>query len=607
MSRGGVELLFAGLSRLLELIAKPQGKIAGRAWMFGRLGLLSLRGPAGPSGPGDEKGEFDGSVKLPRACSYWCDSGHHGHSACRGALAAQDARVLRTPAEREAMRRQVIYLALCDRFHREGVAKEIDKSDLLAFHGGNIPGVARKLGYIRSLGCNVVWLPPLYVQVRDLPGGQFGRVPYHGYWPDYRDGDSQQVSIDPRFGTTHDLKQLISGLHASGMRFCLDLVVNHAGYGARIVDQHPTWFHPDAFDPKDIVRSPLAGLPDFAQERPEAAAWLTNVSLRWIEEFQPDMARLDAAKHVPLRYFRDDWIPAVRRNSPKIFLLAEVMNDEHDHRAVGSIKKYLDIGFDSAFNFWLRDALVLAVARGESLDHVAQVMAQTWRELGEDRALLLTNLLDNHDTRRFASEPDAAVSEAEVERRYFTALILLFSLPGIPQLYYGDELGMYGGPDPDCRRSMPQWAWTANDRERPRGERDAGRPRLCLPEPERSYSWCRRLIALRDSSAALHSGTYVELHRPDGKANWYSFFRGSKDDRVVVVVNESDRAIGVEMPLEDQVALRRGDREAFGKGSVLELLLGQNAAPPTLELRGGQLRVSLPGRSAGIYRWRALD
>jgi hypothetical protein len=261
--------------------------------------------------------------------------------------------------------------------------------------------------------------------------------------------------------------------------------------------------------------------------------------------------------------------------------------------------------------------------------------------------LLLCNLLDNHDTFRFPSEPSSwlgpthlvlqtlgsqgcasgggpaaalthqalaagvmrsdalTLPEEEIQRRYHVALLLLFTLPGIPQLYYGSELGLYGAEDPKNRRSMPPWAWTAQDRRRPRSERDPTMPRVCLPEPDTTFNWCCELLRLRGANAALHSGYYAELCRPNRNQDVYAFYRGSKNNRVVVIINESDQQHRpVELPLRSNDDIRQPDKDTLQDGAVFERLLDQNSAPRELEVRRGKLQVNMPARSVGVYRLR---
>jgi alpha-amylase len=322
----------------------------------------------------------------------------------------------------------------------------------------------------------------------------------------------------------------------------------------------------------------------------------------------PLAERAIMAKHVPIQYFHDQWIPAVRAERPTLFLLAEVMNGSGPYSSVASLRSFLDAGFDSAFNFWLRDAMVTTVGQGNNLDALASVVSETWKQLGEDRSLNVCNILDNHDMARFANVPGLGVGEDEIQRRSHLALALLFTLPGIPQLYYGDEIGMYGQPGPSGdlqRRPMPEWAWTAEGRRKPRSNRDSQEPHLCLPYPDTTFRFCHDLIALRDANSALYDGYYAELWRPNGGQNVYAFLRAAPDNRIIVVVNESNEPIGpLAIPIRGNAAIHSPDKDAFRDGSLLECLLGQNSPPSTISVSEGGFSVSLPPRSFGVFRHR---
>jgi glycosidase len=170
-----------------------------------------------------------------------------------------------------------------------------------------------------------VWLTPVYTQVQGIAGtGGSKRCGYHGYWPDFV--DPPDGALEPKLGTETDLTGLISALHGRGMRVILDMVVNHAGYGARIWHQRRDWFHPPetcaAFgDP--VIFCPLAGLPDFQQEHNDVSQYLIDESVSWVRRFRVDGIRMDTARHVPGPFFRDRWIPAIHRVRPDLFLLAE--------------------------------------------------------------------------------------------------------------------------------------------------------------------------------------------------------------------------------------------------------------------------------------------
>lgn len=493
-------------------------------------------------------------------------------------------------------RQQVIYLVMPDRFfdgnkanNKAGQADCYDPKDPRKFHGGDWAGLRQKIGYLKELGVSALWVTPAYQQIPGL-GDACG---YHGYWPDFKLPDDG--AIEPKMGSAADLNGLIKDLGTNKIQFILDMVVNHAGYGAKIVGQKPEWFHKSPaclkFNNADVY-CPLAGLPDFRQEEPAVAQYLDQQSQGWAKRFALNGIRMDTAKHVPLAFWQNSWIPAINSVRPKAFKVAEAFKEG----SAEDLKPYLDAGFDSAFNFPLRQALVQTFAKGGSVDLVAERIKQDLETLGLERHLMLTNLLDNHDVPRFTNEAGLGVSEDEIRKRYHLALAALFTLPGIPQLYYGNELALYGSADPDNRRDMPGWGWTSAGRNGVyRGQ--------ALPNPGRTFKYVQKLIQLRKQNPALYEGYYAELwrHNDDPNPNVYAFFRSEGDNRIMVVFNNGTQPSGeINIPIAANESLAEEDRNAL-EGATFTDLLGAGA-PANLQVENGEATVNLPGKSVGIYR-----
>jgi len=500
-------------------------------------------------------------------------------------------------ANPEVWRQQVIYLVMPDRFFngnkandKAGYADCYDPKSPTKFHGGDWAGLRQKIPYLKELGVSAVWVTPAYKQIPRLDNS----CGYHGYWADLKLPDDG--AIEPKLGTTNDLAGLIKDFEGNNIQFILDMVVNHAGYGATITRQKSDWFHksPGCLNLGNAeVYCPLAGLPDFKQELPEVAQYLNQQSQGWVRRFAIDGIRMDTAKHVPLDYWKNSWIPAINSVRPNLFKVAEVFKEG----SAEELKPYLDAGFDSVFNFPLRQAFVQAFAKGGSLDVVAQRVQEDLQTLGLQRHLMLVNLLDNHDVPRFTNEAGLGVSEDEIRRRYHLALAALFTLPGIPQIYYGDELAMYGSGDPDNRRDMPGWAWSATGR-------NGVYVGQALPNPGRTFRYVQKLIQIRKQNPALYQGYYAELwrHNSDPNPNVYAFFRGDGDNRMVVVMNNGTLPSGeVNIPIQANTNLSQEDRAAMSDGTELADLLGVGA-PGQLRVENGAIRVNMPGKSVGIYR-----
>jgi alpha-amylase len=494
-----------------------------------------------------------------------------------------------TPGEAAGWRSQVLYLVVTDRF-RNGDPSNDDAGapgchapgDPHRFHGGDLEGVRQNLAHVRAVGATAVWLTPLYRQVPRLPNGDCG---YHGYWADYVSPDDG--AIEPKLGSAADLTRFVGDAHAAGVKVVLDMVVNHTGDIAQLPKVHPEWFH----DPRTCgglgdptIFCPVDGHPDFAQERPDVAAFLSNAAARWVTTYGVDGIRMDTAKHVLPSYFKNSFFPAVRANKPGLFAVGEVF----DEGSAASYVPYVDAGFDGTFHFELRRALVDGIAHGGSVDPIANAVADGIGRLGMGRALDLVLMMDNHDVPRFVNEPGVGVPEDEIRRRLLLALDLLFTLPGVPQLYAGDEVGLYGGADPDNRRDLPAWVTDA-------GRRGGAHPGDAVTGADLVFARTAALTRLRTTTPALVDGAYRELWRQNGarNPNVLAFARGTgAGARVVVVSNGGAHTGTVRIPVPAAV---------FPDGATLTDELG-DGAPAAVTLTGGSLVVDLPGKSAAIYR-----
>jgi alpha-amylase len=567
-----------------------------RRWGFVGVAAAAACGAAGGGGvhgPGFDAGPGPGDARN-----------------ALDATGVRDAREARVDAETRAAApappppqgdwmQQTLYLVLPDRFANGDPANDAAgqpgctaPADPNLFHGGDLAGLRQRIPYLSALGVTAVWATPLAAQV-PLRNAACG---YHGYWADFADPD--EGAIEPKLGGPADVAALTRDLHAAGMRFVLDMVVNHAGRGARIASQHRDWFHDPATcaqlgDPN--VTCPLNGLPDFAQENPVVAAYLGGLSRRWVERVLPDGIRMDTAKNVPASYFAQSFVPAVRSARPGLFLVAEYF-DGTDANLAG----VLDAGFDSAFHFALQGALVAAFARGGSVNGVADTVRGAAATLGEARAMHLVNMLDNHDLPRFmqnASQGVASTSSKapgapalplpapdELARRYTVALAALFTLPGIPQLYAGDELGMLGAY-PENRRDMPAWAWDASARP--------GSHAGYVGDGQTTWTLVSSLAKLRASTPALWRGTTRELFRQTGLGpNVLVLLRSAPEGAALVVLGDDAAA--------HTLTVQLGSPSTWADGTALVDTLGAGA-PERVKVTGGRVALTLPALTAAIY------
>jgi alpha-amylase len=506
------------------------------------------------------------------------------HVVSPDSAAPIEADLKATPAGLAGWRSQVLYLVMPDRFRNgdprnDNATNCFNPSNPRWFHGGDFEGLRTNLSYVRELGATAIWVTPPNKQ-----GGRQGDTcAYHGYWIDY--ANPHDGALQPELGTGDELTRLVNDVHAANMRFVLDVVVNHSGDDARLKQQQPNWFHDEATcstQGPPVQFCPLDHHPDFKQELPEVADYLSSLQAQAIARFGVDGIRMDTAKHVPPSYFRDSFFPVVGQSSPALFSLAEVFEASSTEPVV----PYLDAGFDSAFHFPLQAALTNGIGRSGSVDLIARAVAEGIQTVGAGRALDLVLFIDNHDVPRFANVPGYGVPETEIRKRLMLALNLIFTLPGIPQLYYGDELGMYGAADPDNRRDLPEWATDAAARAR-RHEGSA------VEGADQVFARVQRLSFLKRTVPAFADGEYRELWRQNGaqNPNVFAFSRGAGSDMRIVLTSNGARNSGV---MRIPVA-------GMNNGTVLVDELG-DGAPSEVTIIDGKLVVDLPARSAAIYR-----
>ena len=412
------------------------------------------------------------------------------------------------PADIEAFdwRDTVMYFAMVDRFRDLDGAGSMPDSDGSAenprfgWGGGDLAGVDERLPYLTDLGVTLLWLSAPY---RNGPGG------YHGYAPapediDYSDlaAPSPRPLVDPRFGGDDELRDLIDAAHGAdavgghGVRVMFDYVMNHVHESCALARAHPEWFYfedgavrecnngtPDIPEDDlwedDFYRTRCAfggNVPPFDYETSAAAReWSFADALWWAREYGLDGYRLDAIKHVP-----DIWLTGLRerlnREFPSPFgdrylLIGETYDHNRD-----VLRRYVDPAtrLDGQFDFPFQANLCDAVLkRSTSLADFDRWLADN--EAFYSSSAIMSTWIGNHDLPRVihsatgeitrcgeGSNEDnnqpfmfASPENAEPYERLSVAFAVMMTSRGIPLIYYGDEIGLAGGGDPENRRMMP--------------------------------------------------------------------------------------------------------------------------------------------------------
>ena len=250
---------------------------------------------------------------------------------------------------------------------------------------------------------------------------------------------------NPRFVSEADsLEILRREARARGMKIMLDMVVNHVGYGAPLIDERPEFFHAPRTienwnDPDELVNHQVHGLPDLAQERPEVAEFLGRAGLAWAG--RADAFRLDAVKHVPLSFWAQ-FNGRISERHPGYMLLGELFDG--DPAKVDHTRR--EGGFTHMFDFPLSFALRDVFCEGKSVGRLAAVLAAD--RLYDDPAGSLVTFIDNHDLPRVRT-----LCGGEVERVKH-ALTAQYAMRGVVALHYGTESGLEGADEPHNRGDM---------------------------------------------------------------------------------------------------------------------------------------------------------
>jgi VCBS repeat-containing protein len=352
-------------------------------------------------------------------------------------------------------RDEVIYWAMTDRFFNGDPANDngngdregdtADPDNPRGWHGGDFAGIKAKIeeGYFQAMGFTAIWISPVVYQVPAIDSGDFAS--YHGYWLENYDDP------EPHFGSWQELNDLVATAHANDLKILIDLVVNHAGYNAQLVDTEPDWFRtgPECGTNEERITQCLSGLPDTRQEVEAARQWALDGARNILLQSGADGFRIDTYKHVNEDFWYDFYAPGGPGDRSTVWSIGEYFDSSSERMAEALDRD----GSPSVFDFPLYGAITSALAtRSQGADAIANVFEND--TVYEDPTRL-TTFVDNHDVVRFMTQAiDAGATETEAEERLNMALGLMYASRGVPSVYYGTEIAMQGAEDPDNRRTM---------------------------------------------------------------------------------------------------------------------------------------------------------
>lgn len=415
------------------------------------------------------------------------------------------------------------------------------------FFGGNLRGIIEKLDYLEELGVTVIYFNPIFEA-----------------YSNHRYDTADYKSIDPMLGTEDDFRELCEKAAKKGIRIILDGVFNHTGSDSIYFNKRGRYPELGAYQSKDSAYYKWYRFLEFPDHYD---SWWGIDTLPGINETEPSFLdyivrsedsvikhwlrcgasgfRLDVADELP-----DEFLEALRKAVKEIrtdgAVIGEVWEDASNKIAYGLRRKYfLGNQLDSVMNYPLKDAVIdYLVHRKDGLD-LEQIVNRLWENYPKPAFNALMNIMGTHDTARILTMLGENSSDDDYTRqRLFLALMITSFMPGIPCIYYGDEIGMKGGKDPFNRICFV--------------------PEQGEPEILRFF---RRLFAFRKKINDL--GDYSFQPRTAEK-NFYSFNRIGEKGRLIVAVNSGSQDYLLNLAMKEKEILK----DFFISGNVFYEMQG---------------------------------
>jgi len=469
-----------------------------------------------------------------------------------------------------------IYLIMPDRFangnpdndSNPSLADKLNRSDIGGRHGGDIQGIINNLDYLNKLGVTTIWNTPL-LEDNDAA------YSYHTY------AQSDVYKIDPRYGTNNDYKNLASELHKRDMKLIMDYVTNHWGAEHWMIKDLPTysWINQfpgyansnyrmttqyDTNASKIDAKYCMDGwfvktMPDLNQRNPLVLNYLIQNAIWWVEFADLDGFRVDTYSYADKEGIAK-WTKAIMDEYPYFNIVGEVWM--HNQAAISYWQKDSKIGaiqnynsnLPSVMDFTLHDAIInMFNEENASWD---KGIIKAYENFNND--YLYTNIdnmlvfAENHDTQRlnhlYKNDSD----------KYKLAMTLIATIRGIPQLYYGSEIGMEGNKDVgdgDIRRDFPGgWQGDKNNAFTEEGRTDTQRD---------LFDFTSKLFNWRKSAEVIHTGKTTH-YIPEN--NVYVYFRYNETRSVMVILNNN--------PSDQRITLNRFKESLKGISEGKDILTG---------------------------------
>ncbi len=363
---------------------------------------------------------------------------------------------------------------------------------------GNLRGIIEHLDYIKDLGIDVVYLTPIF---KSNSCHKYDTIDYY--------------QVDPSFGTTEDLKELVQKSHERGMKVVLDAVYNHSGrefFAFQDIlekgekSKYLDWYFIDELPPRgewgEIPNFKCfgyyGGMPKLNLKNPEVEKYITDVACYWIKECDIDGWRLDVGDEIS-HFFWKNFRKAIKAVKKDMLIIGEIWHYAGDFLEGDE--------WDTVMNYpFYLNLIDLLADEKINVSQFVQNLGYLKGRLNKKCYPLMWNLIDSHDTARFLH-----LCHDNKKKQHLAAAFQLL-LPGMPMVYYGDEYAMPGANDPDCRRGM-YWDEEYQDKE--------------------MYNWYKKLMQIRKAHACIVEGEMIETITNDD------------DDTIVMIRKNGEETIAM--------------------------------------------------------------
>lgn len=306
------------------------------------------------------------------------------------------------------------------------------------FFGGDLKGITKQLDYLKELGVTIIYTTPIFQSCSN-----------HKY------NTKDYYEIDPQFGTKEELRELIEEAHKRGIRFVLDGVFNHSGddfFAFKDImnkgekSAYKDWYYIESYpiNQRELnyvtFYDRYGNMPKLNMSNPDTVQYFLDVASYWLREFHIDGFRLDVCDEIDHGFLKK-FYERVKKVNPEAIVIGEIMHMGNSFCRGDEL--------DSTMNYPFRESVLEFFAlRKMSAENFVETLAIRQHSLRKDLHKQMLNLLDSHDTARFVTDAFGQ------KRRLELATVFQYTYLGIPYIYYGDEVGLEGGNDPDCRRCM---------------------------------------------------------------------------------------------------------------------------------------------------------